>query len=219
MKIMNINSVKTMLMLLILSSIILTSCNKTKNKTEIEDKKEVSKAIKVEKDNVDVKVKNEDFNTNQIKTRTYKLKDRATPIVYDLDINGVVGFDDWEDFTTVNNELVNIRKSNEPNTKERIESLNYRVANLRNTIPDWLQTEEVLEDVADVQKEYLELISEKYVSENEMKENLEEVYEKFDDLKEELYETIETYIKAHEDVIEEFNEEIRNLDKNVEDKP
>ena len=139
--------------------------------------------------------------------------------MYDLDINGVVGFDDWEDFTTVNNELVNIRKSNEPNTKERIESLNYRVANLRNTIPDWLQTEEVLEDVADVQKEYLELISEKYVSENEMKENLEEVYEKFDDLKEELYETIETYIKAHEDVIEEFNEEIRNLDKNVEDKP
>ncbi|WP_397444642.1 hypothetical protein [Polaribacter sp. R77954] len=217
MKIMNLNSVKTIIMMLAISNMMLLSCNNPKKKTTT-DSQEIGEAIKVEKDNVDIELKNEDVDENLIKTRSYKLKDRATPIVYDLDINGVVGFDDWEDFTTVNNELVSIRNTNKANTKERIESLNYRVANLRNTIPDWLQTEEVLQAVANVQKEYLELISEKYVSDDEMKENLDEVFEKFDDLKEKLDDTINQYMTLHKDAIEEFNEEIKDFDKIIENK-
>jgi len=89
-----------------------------------------------------------------------------------------------------------------------------------------------MEGVADIQKEYKELIEDPTASEKEVQENLEEISEKFDDLKEELDETIQQYIKIQNDAIEEFieeykegeildaieeyNEEIKEMDKIIE---
>ena len=211
MKIMNVNSVKSFALALALSNLMFISCNKTKINTD-NKKEQLAEMVTLEKDNLDIEMPNDittDIKDTEVTTRTYKMRDRVTPIVYDLDTTGIAGFDDWADYTVVNYELGVMKKSNYTTTKERIANLNYRVANLRNTIPDWLKTEEVMEDVADIQKEYLELISNQDASEKEMKENLEEVVEKFDDLKEELDETVAEYIKIHKEAIEEFNEEIK----------
>ncbi|WP_439129609.1 hypothetical protein [Polaribacter sp.] len=184
------------------SCLLFFSCNNTKKKTdEIEEEviEEVSK-IKTKKDNVVV-----DSN-HPIKSRTYKMKD-GKALVYYLDANGIAGFNDWIDYTIVNTELASIRSTNpKKSTKKRLQNLNFRIANLANTIPDWLKTADVIEDVVDIQKEYKNLIDDVDVSEEEMKENLEDFTEKFDDLKVELDQTIQEYAKIHVDAIEEFNE-------------
>ena len=135
------------------------------------------------------------------------MKDGST-ISYYLDAKGIAGFEDWKDFTIVNTELAKVSNTNFVTTSEKLNRLNYKVANLRNSIPAYLKTEEVMEDVADIQKEYLELISEKNASEKEIKENLEEFNEQFDDLKEELDETLKMYLDTKKDAIEEFNEKM-----------
>ena len=204
----------------LLLALVLVSCD-TK-KTNKEDLEEIT-ILETRKDSVEALVnKNDDslvesFN-NEFKTRRYKMKD-GTIIAYNLDKNGIVGFDDWADFTVVNYELAEVRNKEISETEQRIRNLNFRVANLRNTIPTWLQTEEVLEDISDIQKEYLELIKDSDATEKEMKENLEELTEQFDDLKEELNETITKYMEIQKDAIEEFNEEMDkgNYEKAIEE--
>lgn len=204
MKIIKMNSIKLFATALTLSSFMLISCDNGKKKTT-ENKEDLVEITEVEIDNLE----NEEVEMNdEIKTRTYKMKDK-TSIVYNLDAKGIVGFDDWVNYTVVNAELTDIKRLNYVTTAQRVTNMNFRMANLGNTIPVWLKTEEVMEDVADIQKEYKELIEEENASEEEMKENLEELSEKFDDLKEELDETVNKYIKIQESAIQEFNEEIK----------
>lgn len=232
MKKIKMKSIKLFATALTVSSFMMVSCDVKKENTNEE---EVIEIVEVEKDNIDVDADmDSDMNTKklaevEVKTRTYKMK-KQEPIVYDLDANGIAGFDDWRDYTVVNYELAKIRKAKYITTDQRVKNMNYRIANLGNSIPDWLKTEEVMEDVADVQKEYLELIEDADASEIEMKENLEELTEKFDDLKEELDETVQQYVKIYESAIEEFNEgkieaaieeyneEIKKMDRIVENK-
>ncbi|AQS94763.1 hypothetical protein BXQ17_12040 [Polaribacter sp. BM10] len=206
MKNIKMNSIKLFVTALTVSSFMLVSCDNTKKKTE-EAKEEVAEMVDSAEEGLEEGV-NEMDEEMEVKTRTYKMKD-GTAIVYNLDEKGIVGFDDWSDYTVVNSELAEIRKTNYVTTAQRVRNMNYRIANLGNTIPAWLKTEEVMEDVADVQKEYLELIEDADASESEMKENLEELSEKFDDLREELDETVEEYTKINESAIEEFNEEFK----------
>ena len=212
MKNIKINSIKLFALAFTASSFMLVSCDTTKKNTtdtNVVEKVEIEKDnLEVEKETLDGNLDNAEVKEGEVKTRTYIMKEQ-TPIVYNLDANGIAGFDDWADFTVINYELAAIRKANYITTTQRVKNMNYRIANLGNTIPSWLKTEEVMEDVADIQKEYLELIKESNASENEVKENLEELSEKFDDLKEELDETVAQYVKIHESAIEEFNEEYK----------
>ena len=204
MKNIKMNSIKLFVAAITDSSFMLVSCD-TGKKKNIDSKEEIVEINEVEIDNLETE---EAEMEGEIKTRTYKMKDGKS-IVYNLDAKGIVGFDDWADYTVVNSELAEFRRLNYVTTADRVKNMNYRIANLGNTIPAWLKTEEVMEDVADIQKEYLELIEDANASENEIKENLEELSEKFDDLKEELDETVKEYTKIHEEAIEEFNEEIK----------
>ncbi|TXD47792.1 hypothetical protein [Polaribacter sp. IC073] len=203
MKSIKMNSIKLFATALTVSSFMLVSCDNNKK-----EKTNVTKEILEIKDDINKEAAETEMKMEEdVKTRTYKMKD-GTAIVYNLDAKGIAGFDDWSNFTIVNSELAQMRKSKFVTTSQRIKNMNFRMANLANTVPAWLKTEEVMEDVADVQKEYLELIEDPNASENEMKENLEELSEKFDDLKEELDEAVKEYTKINEDAIEEFNEEI-----------
>lgn len=191
----------------LLLALILVSCNN--NKSNSNSNEDIAVVVENKKDSL---TSNYDENQNEIKidtirTRRYRMKD-GTAIVYNLDAKGIAGFDDWADFTVVNYELAEVRNNESANNNQRIRNLNYRMANLRNSIPKWLQTEEVMEDIADIQKEYLELIQDSDASEKEMQENIEELTEQFDDLKEELNETIEKYLEIRKEAIEEFNEEM-----------
>jgi len=146
--------------------------------------------------------------TQVIMTRQYAMND-GTQINYDLDENGVTGFEAWKPFNTLSYEMKEVGKLDFVTSNERITNWSGTIMNLDKTIPSWLKTKEVMEDVADIQKEYKELVAEKNASEKERKENLEELSEQFDDLREELTETINEYIKVNKEAIEEYNEEAK----------
>ena len=209
MKNIKINSFKLFATALTVSSFMLVSCDTDKKKTtELNSNNQDTELVISKEISTENAEEMEKELSAEVKTRTYKMKD-GTALVYNLDARGIAGFDDWSNFTIVNSELAEMRKTRFLTTDQRIRNMNFRIANLANTIPKWLRTEEVLEDVADVQKEYLELIEDPNASEDERKENLEELSEQFDDLKEELGEAVEEYTKIHAEAIEEYNEEIK----------
>jgi DNA repair ATPase RecN len=229
------------------ASLVFVSCNngiQTKNTAEKYTAEEVTNNMAIQPNTAEMTIAETETNKNKyskkrttpvkkdsLKTRTYKMKD-GTKIAYQYDSKGLVGFDDWKDFTVINTEIIDLSRRNIDEEKQRMNSLNYRIANLSNTIPAYLKTEEVMEDVADIQKEYLELIEDADASDKEIEENYEELSEKFADLNEELQETMDKYIDIHgdaieefmeefskgeyEDAIEEYNEEIKELDKMLE---
>ncbi len=175
-----------------------------------DDKKQNANDIENEVDtevitsDVDADVNDE----NVVTSREYAMKD-GSKITYESNKRGVVAMNDWPSYNELNLEMDKIEGADFVITKEEVDDLDAMISNLGNSIPAWLKTEEVMEDVADVQKEYKELINESDASEKEHKENLEELSEKFDDLREELNETVQKYIDIHKDAIEEYNEEIK----------
>ncbi|QTD36684.1 hypothetical protein JL193_11090 [Polaribacter batillariae] len=201
---MKMNSIKLLVTAFTFSSFMFVSCD-TGNKKTSNTKEEISEDIASTIENMEEVAEEME---EEVKTRSYKMKD-GTSITYNLDSKGIVGFDDWADYTVINYELADIKKAKNSTTAQRIRNMNYRIANLGNTIPIWLRTEEVEKGVAEVQKKYKELIDNTDASEEVMKENFEAFSEKFDNLKEELDETVKEYTKIHEEAIEEFNEEIK----------
>lgn len=187
---------------ILLAGTIFTACQENKERkedtvmdNEVEETTTLSNA-----DNADV---------NKVTTREYAMKD-GTKISYDYSEDGVTSLNDWSDYNTVSYELAEIESMDFKTTNERVVNMDGIISNLGNSIPDWLKTEEVMEDVADIQKEYKEYLEEKDATEKERMENLEELNEKFADLREELNETIEKYIEVHKDAIEEYNEEMKD---------
>ena len=103
---------------------------------------------------------------------------------------GYLSFKDWDSFNSVNQEMHTNKNADIQSKTNRLEGLKVNIGNLQNTIPYWLKTEEVLEDIDDVQEEFKKLIKEKNEPTKNVEQNLEEFTEKFDDLREELNETI-----------------------------
>jgi hypothetical protein len=173
------------------------SCNKVKEKAS-ETKEEVAELV--------------DENTKEkdaVKTHTYKMEDGRT-IIYDINAKGIVGFDDWSNYTEVNAELESFKDKEYITVEKNVINLNDRMENLANTIPEWLKTDEVLEDVEEVQEEYKELMADNDDSETEVEKNLDALSDKFDELKETLDETVASYTKKHKNIVEEFHEELKN---------
>jgi len=181
------------------------SCNDNKRKTADES----LNAYEIDINKVEMAVN----NNSEENEDDYKLNTDNRKVDTSRDINysktGIKSIKNWNSYNTLNTEMTEIKRLKLKATNERIINLNNSISGLGNNIPAWLKTEEVMEDVADIQKEYKELISEKNASEKEKKENLEELYEQFDDLNEELDDTVKRYIKINDDASEEFQEEMK----------
>tara|TARA_R110002012_G_scaffold283145_1_gene473300 strand:+ start:368 stop:1057 length:690 start_codon:yes stop_codon:yes gene_type:complete len=191
---------------IIVSGLTFTACGNDKKETT-----DTMESNETEMYQSDLEANNQSEMENPaqvIMTRQYAMND-GTKINYDLNEEGVTGFEAWEPFNTLSYEIREINNVDLVVTNERINSWNGTIMNLDKTIPSWLKTEEVMEDVADIQKEYKELVAELNAPEKERKENLEELTEQFDDLREELTETINEYIKVNKEAIEEYNEEAK----------
>lgn len=128
----------------------------------------------------------------EYKTMEIQLADGQS-VNYKVTNTGSLAFNNWEGFNTANNDLREIEDLDLEITSEKIESLKGNIASLESTIPSWLKNEEVMEDIEDVEEEYMTLLKEKDEPSKNVKQNLEELNEKFDDLREELNETIEKY--------------------------
>ena len=62
------------------------------------------------------------------------------------------------------------------------------------TIPNWIKTEDILEEIAEIEQEYETLLSEKDKSTKKIRENWEDLSDNFDSLREELNETIDNHL-------------------------
>jgi len=197
MKTKKINLFKTLAITLTVFSLAFVSCDKAKNKTS-EAKDEVTKLVDEHTEEKDA-----------VKTHKYTMKDGRT-IIYDINAKGIVGFDDWSNYTEVNAELESFKDKEYITVENNVINLNDRMENLANTIPDWLKTDKVLEDVEAVQEEYRALMNDNDDSESEVEKNLDALSDKFDDLKETLDKTVAAYTKQHENIVEEFHEELKD---------
>lgn len=128
---------------------------------------------------------NKDFNV--------ELTD-GTSVKYNPQNEDAIVVNDWSEFNSANTTLLNLDDRDYDIDIYRLENLNGAISNLANSIPSSLKTEEVLEDISDVQEEYTKLINEKNQPLKNVKQNIEELVEKFDDLREELNETVEDYV-------------------------
>ena len=119
----------------------------------------------------------------------------GTEVFYISNDESAISVNGWSEFNAINKDLLNLKDKEYNITIESLEGLNGAITNLANTVPSSLKTEEVLEDISDLQEEYTKLINEKNAPLKNVKQNIEELVEKFDDLREELNETVEDYIK------------------------
>lgn len=197
MKMIRLNSVRMLTMSLVVAGLTLVSCGEDKKKTTDIDE---DAAVQTDYEAKDYEASDD----NTIKTRQYAMAD-GDNFTYRYDNDGAITLNNWEDYNTVNLQFSELEDADFAITVEKYETLDYSIANLANTIPAWLKTEEVMEDIADIQKEYKELRAEENASESEVKENLEELSEQFADLREELAETVEDYVKKNK--IEFYNDE------------
>nr|WP_321222175.1 hypothetical protein [uncultured Psychroserpens sp.] len=184
------------------------SCNENNKKDTVIEESDMNKEMKTDTMNSDDESMTD---SKKVRAKNYTMKD-GNRFSYNTDDRGVLSVTDWNDYNSVSYNMYDLETNDYNMVSFNKANLDSSIANLGNTIPSWLKTEEVMEDVADVQKEYKELMAEKNASEKEQKENLEELREKFDDLREELNETIDEYVKINEEAIEEFNEEIKDGD-------
>lgn len=201
---------------LLIAGVIITSCKDATKNTE-------AKAVNLEETiQTEMKLEQEAAQMEQkrkmeVQTREYAMKD-GSKISYNYTEDGVTSLKDWDNYNTLSYEMGEIAKVDYKATTERLVSMRGTIMNLDESIPDWLKTEEVMEDIADVQKEYSELMEEKNVSTDEKQENLEELNEQFSDLREELNETIDKYLEINQEAIAKFNKKMEKgkVDKAIE---
>ena len=125
---------------------------------------------------------------------------------------GTIGLSNWSAFNTLAKDMTALDGATYRKTRKIVKGMGITVALLDDTRPMWMNTEEINEDIADFQKEYNELISDKKLTEKEYRENLEEVAEKFEDLREEADEVFMEYVKINRKANEEYREEAKDGD-------
>ncbi|WP_124980965.1 hypothetical protein [Nonlabens xiamenensis] len=128
----------------------------------------------------------------------------------DLEDTGIVGVSDWESFNTLSEHVYMLEGKTLNETMVIIPQMRENIMLLDDTLPMWMWTESVMEDVQDVQKEYIELMKGTKMDTSEFKENLEEVIEQYEDLREEVGETVKKYNDIQAEAREEYMEEIEN---------
>jgi hypothetical protein len=195
---------------LALATITLTSCkNEVKNdaKNFEESYSEASENTNATP-NVNLAMSEKTDRVSNIVTATSFQDKNGEEVSYTIDDAGMVHMDDWTSFSTLESELSEIKALKFKTTNEKVADLAGIVTSLKQTIPDALMTEEIMEDIDDIQKEYNELIAESDASKNEYMENLEELSEQFDDLHEEITETVFDYAKINKKAIDKYNKKM-----------
>ncbi|WAC03635.1 hypothetical protein N7U66_09335 [Lacinutrix neustonica] len=141
----------------------------------------------------------------------------------------------WDGFNSLSIEMKKLEGADMMTMKSTLTSLAKTIAAVKTTRPEWMMTEEISEDIKDLEKEYNEFLKEKNAKEKEVIENMEEINEAYADLVEEINETFDKYVKINrkaneeyneemqddgdtDDAIEEYNEEIKKLDKVADDR-
>jgi hypothetical protein len=82
----------------------------------------------------------------------------GTEVFYISNDESAFSINGWSEFNAINKSLLNLKDKGYNITIEGLEDLNGAITNLANTVPSSLKTEEVLEDIRDVQEELNETV-------------------------------------------------------------
>lgn len=103
-------------------------------------------------------------------------------------------FSNWNDFNLANVRLHQIESEDYNTTVSRLVELDSFVVDMPKSIPNWLKTDKVLNELDDVQKKYKELKEERDTSTTVVRKNYKELTKEFNDLREELGKIVEENI-------------------------
>lgn len=116
----------------------------------------------------------------------------------------------WKAFADLHTGMTSLAGKEYATSKKMAGNLVETINDLTLSRPDWLKTEEISEDIADLEKDYKKLMSEDNTNEDKFRRDLEEVNEQYDDLIEEVNETLERYMKISRDATEDYNDEMKD---------
>ncbi len=139
--------------------------------------------------------KQDQINRNLIDNKNISLLniDEENKIIIRKDYYGTYSFSSWNAYNVANIQVHQVENLEFNSSVDRIENLQKNISTLSSTIPDWLETNEVLKEIEDVKEEYATLLNEKDKSTKDIRENWEELSNEFDDLRAELSETVKDY--------------------------
>lgn len=118
----------------------------------------------------------------------------------------------WAALNDLNTGMKSLSGKDYASSKKMVGNLAATINDLTITRPDWLKTEEISEDIADLEKDYKKLMSEDNTNEDKFRRDLEEVNEQYEDLVEEVNETIERYMEISRDATEDYIDEMKDGD-------
>ncbi|MBU3011084.1 hypothetical protein KO506_06700 [Polaribacter vadi] len=155
--------------ILLAAILLISSCNfKNEEKTDLKSNSDV---VYIELDNGDTEIIRKNYE------------------------DGFV-FENWNAYNMANAQLLSMENDEFKISKNRIIYLKKFVNNLSETIPSWLQTNEVQEEINDVEKEFTVLIDELNESTQQIRANCKELNKEFKDLRQDINERVEDYTNS-----------------------
>ena len=141
-------------------------------------------------------------------------RDFEESVTVDQDGN-VTNIKGWTVYSTVDNDITSLENANTANKMTAVQKLRTDFNSLKNSIPDYLNLRRVRRAVDDVDREisdFEELSTESNVSDRKMNRYLNNIGEAYDDLADEVARARKKYVENKEDAIEEYLEEVNDLD-------
>jgi len=207
-------NLKITVLTLALSGLAFTSCkddkeNNSREIVEVEMSSEMDSKLKQEAED---KTRSANSVSNKAMASINKVTTKDG-ITVERSINNTVNamqISGWSGFNTLSIEMKKLEGADFKTIKAALPSVASTINSLNTTRPDWMKTEEISEDIEDLQKEYKELMSKDNTNDRKYKRDLEELNEAYDDLVEEINETFDKYVKINRKALEEYNEEIED---------
>ncbi|WGD35388.1 hypothetical protein [Olleya sp. YS] len=122
----------------------------------------------------------------------------------------VVGLSNWSSYNTIAKQMETFEKATATDQMTMLRSWKPVVQTLDDTRPNWINTEEINEDIADFQKEYFEAIENMSATSNDFNEDVEELVEAYNDMTEEANEIFDEYVKINREAYNNYKKEVKD---------
>lgn len=204
-------NLKTSISVLAMSGLIFTSCmdeNKSKDMKDMDEENKVE--MNSEKEDM---LKENTSNSDTEQMMAYNKVTSVDGEVVERSMNNDVKalqISGWDGFNELSIEMKKLENADLNTMQTALPNFESTIASLSTTRPEWMMTEEISEDIEDLQKEYKALMSSDNTNEKKYKRDLEEVNEAYDDLVEEINETFDTYVKINRKANEKLNKNVDN---------
>jgi|GEM_PF-7031428 len=161
---------------------------------------------------------NPDYTTTVVYTQTDALNfQRDFEESVEVNNGKATNIKGWMIYNNVNNDIITLRRATPATRMTASQKLRADFNDLKNSIPEYMNVRRVRKAINEVDDEITDFekdAAKAGVTEKQMTENLDDIGEAYDDLAQEIAKAREQYMDNKEDAMEEYLEEINDLDKN-----